>query len=653
MLKKGTTSLRFYRGNYQPVRLYQGRNMIATWREQEKSAPAEWENTYLDTFQRITAKGNGSQDGTPSPTSPAQLIASSGTLTSSGQTFTDAETHTSVAALPTLRALPGTDICDTAEYLGDGKWRVTRHVGEVKLLSTGSFSVYSYMDTKGISYNALPGKYKRNAGICSHEANVANSFDISHSLMWIGVDSQFIYWVKILDVLGFTTKDEFKSWLAEQEEAGTPVTVWYALNTPTTEELDLGDGTLYTYPRQTAITVSGELVPDVTASARVVATDPIPTSSFADVQLAVRQGYHKYIWQVGQQFHVLRGGQVLDFDILDFDKHIPMDDGLTHSIALGLHNIFTYGKIPFCAPQLMYYTKGGLPAGNYKFTLDHAGYGGNTAYDGTYMFTLAQAVPADGGFRHTNFIGGSKPSYAQSDVIGNYITTYGVRPQRDVVESGVAVSVWDGTTECTDLGTFTARSLTYHTETDETNGGKRNFTERQAYGSNRWRDSVYRQWLNSTAPAGTTGNGVSNWWTPQSVFDIAPGDANSAGFLYGLDPSFVAAMGKVKVITALCDCDKVDGATQDITYDKVWLQSMTEVFGNTNNSISEGERLAYWNGSTDADRIKYHNGTARHWCLRSPHSTFANLVRIVSSSGALVNYGTYSVNGVAPACCIV
>ena len=370
--------------------------------------------------------------------------------------------------------------------------------------------------------------------------------------------------------------------------------------------------------------------------------------SIPDIQNAQKRDNYP----IKGQFTTTRGSESLTWDVLDYDKHELVDADTTKTMCVGMHNIFIYGTMPFCAPQLMYWSENGLPAGTYKLTLDHAQYAGGTLYDGTYMFTLAKAIPADGGFRHTKPVGGWQSSYEKADILGNYITTYGARPQRSAIESGVTFSEYDGTTECTDLGTFTARSRTYYTEDDTVNGGKRNFTERQAYGSNRWRDSVYRQWLNSTASAGTTGNGVSNWWTPQSVFDRAPRGANSAGFLYGLDPSFVAAMGKVKVITALCDCDKVDGATQDITYDKVWLQSMTEVFGNTNNSISEGVRLAYWNGSTDADRIKYHNGTARYWWLRSPYPPVAGYVRGVGSSGVLGNYEASNVGGVVPACCI-
>lgn len=376
--------------------------------------------------------------------------------------------------------------------------------------------------------------------------------------------------------------------------------------------------------------------------------------SWKDVQSVVRLGLADRILYVGDQLVTDKNEEKLTFDILDFNKHTPKNKTLKNSLALGLHNIYTYGTIPFSAPQLMYYTENGLPAGNYKFTLDHANYHSDTQYDGTYMFTLTKAIPADGGFRHTN-IGSWKSSYSQSDVIGNYIITYGARPKRDAVESDVTVSVWDGTTACTDLGTFTARILTYHTEADTVNGGKRNFTERQAYGSNRWRDSVYRQWLNSDAAAvdSTDTTTVSNWWKPATVFDRVPDGAKLAGFLNGLDPEFVAVLGEIEVKTALSACDMVDGVTYDITHDKVWLQSMTEIFGGNNNGIAEGSQMAYWGGAADADRIKYEGTIARYWLLRSPYPAVVNYVCIVSPSGCLTGTDGGDRCGAVPACCII
>ncbi|MBQ7852521.1 MAG: hypothetical protein IJ342_06585, partial [Muribaculaceae bacterium] len=93
--------------------------------------------------------------------------------------------------------------------------------------------------------------------------------------------------------------------------------------------------------------------------------------------------------------------------------------------------------------------------------------------------------------------------------------------------------------------------------------------------------------------------------------------------------------------------------TYDVTYDKVFLQSMTEVFGGVNNGVAEGTQLEYWVGATNEDRIKYENNTARYWWLRSPFPSVANYVRCVNTSGALDNGSAYGAYGVVPACCII
>lgn len=368
-----------------------------------------------------------------------------------------------------------------------------------------------------------------------------------------------------------------------------------------------------------------------------------------DIQNIQKRNEHP----IKSQISVNYNGANVAFDVLDYDKHTLVDKDTTKTMCVGSHDIINYGKIQFCAPQLMYWSKNGLPAGNYKFTLDHATYASGTQYDGTYMFTLTQAIPADGGFRHTN-IGRYRSSYTQSDVIGNYITTYGARPRRAEIEKSVAVRVWDGTTACTDLGTFTSRSRTYYVEDDTINGGKRNLIERQAMGSSRWRDSACRQWLNSDAeavPSSDTAT-VSNWWKPATVFDRVPSGAKLAGFLHGLDPEFVAVLGETEVKTALCAFDRVDGTTYDTTHDRVWLQSVTEVFGIIINGIADGSQLSYWVGASDTDRIKYEGSGARYWWLRSTYPNDVVNIYCVSSPGARTVSSAYDTFGVVPTFCI-
>ena len=55
----------------------------------------------------------------------------------------------------------------------------------------------------------------------------------------------------------------------------------------------------------------------------------------------------------------------------------------------------------------------------------------------------------------------------------------------------------------------------------------------------------------------------------------------------------------------------------------------------------------------DTNRIKYRNGAAQYWWLRSPYATNASNMRIVNITGYVSNYYAYGSNGVVPACCIV
>ncbi len=126
-----------------------------------------------------------------------------------------------------------------------------------------------------------------------------------------------------------------------------------------------------------------------------------------------------------------------------------------------------------------------------------------------------------------------------------------------------------------------------------------------------------------------------------------------AGYLYGLDPALKAVICPVKVRTALPDPDKVpDGDPYEETEDKVWLASMTEVYGSNNNNVAEGSQFEYWKDTTNAAKIKYQGSTARSWWLRGPYPGYAHSVRCVNTSGALYNYGADSAYGLVPGLCI-
>ena len=150
------------------------------------------------------------------------------------------------------------------------------------------------------------------------------------------------------------------------------------------------------------------------------------------------------------------------------------------------------------------------------------------------------------------------------------------------------------------------------------------------YGSNSWKTSAARQWLNSAQPKG-------KWWEQQHPWDAKPNEADEYdGFMCGLQADFVEA---VRTYTAFTLCTSGGGTH---TEDKFWLPSVTELTGEANGGIKEGERL-----------LQGELPTCFSWRLRSPLPGSSNYVHHVSTSGSL-NYSsaTSTGYGLAPACVI-
>ena len=179
-------------------------------------------------------------------------------------------------------------------------------------------------------------------------------------------------------------------------------------------------------------------------------------------------------------------------------------------------------------------------------------------------------------------------------------------------------------------------------------------SNRKSYGSNNWLESGIRQWLNSDGNAGT-------WWEAKTDYDVKPSYASStAGFLKGLDAEFLSTVGEVSKITARNTV--TDGGDSDTSTEKFFLLSMTEVYGGLNNNIAEGVAYPYYADNSvlssagtgdDANRIKYRNGAAQYWWLRSPYTSGSYRVRSVYPAGYVYYDNAVNGGGVAPACCII
>lgn len=186
--------------------------------------------------------------------------------------------------------------------------------------------------------------------------------------------------------------------------------------------------------------------------------------------------------------------------------------------------------------------------------------------------------------------------------------------------------------------------------------GNANASDRFTYGSNNWSQSGIRQWLNSDGMADV-------WWKSQTVFDRPPSYAKTtAGFLYGLDPSFVSVVGSVNKKTQKSTTDDYG---VDETEERFFLLSRAEVYGGTERGTdgADGTPYAYYKDNSglsavglnaDTNRIKYAvAGNATRWWLRTPNCNNGRNTRLVNTDGSID--GNIVVNGsylIVPACVI-
>lgn len=382
---------------------------------------------------------------------------------------------------------------------------------------------------------------------------------------------------------------------------------------------------------------------EIRAYTQIIA-DGVSVDSWAALQTFVKNGMGSKIAPTAAQLVMNdTGGTAWDLDVLGNDEDAAADANIRHVLSLQFHSIFIYGSIQFDPQQYLFAVTAEslawlgiegteLPAGTYHVTLDHGDYGNDTSEDGTYQFTTTKPVPIGGGIRHST-IGAYRSEYAKSAVLAGKFMTYGTE-RFATIESGLATT--EGS-EGTSLGTTTAR------EPARKVGDYTNFTDRQAYGSNRWLNSFMRQWLNSDESVMT--------FTPMTIWSRPASATLPSGFLSRIDPELKAVLCKVRTRYAK---SVADGYGYEDVEDYVKLPTMLDLnFGN-NSDVAEGPVNAagavtrttpysLYAGATNDDRIKYQGTTARYWWMASPLPWLGSNVRNVYPSGALRNnYASYA-----------
>lgn len=245
---------------------------------------------------------------------------------------------------------------------------------------------------------------------------------------------------------------------------------------------------------------------------------------------------------------------------------VELSDGevLTDRPFLQAHFAHPFG-VQFSHQRAFLRCPEGLAVGTYYFTIESK-WGNNVNAGDVVCFTTTQDIPAGG--RVAGCYGA--PDQAKSNW---RIYTYSA----------------DGKTILeTITPTFTASGTSLGTVKASARNGNLNSMQETAYGWNRWKTSALRQYLNSAAAVGA-------WWTAQDEWDIAPDQLTTkAGYLSGWSEEFVNALKSVKVTTYPNTVqDDTGGNTPDITYDRVFLPSLEQMYC-VPQKAGEGEYHEYW-----------------------------------------------------------
>ena len=339
----------------------------------------------------------------------------------------------------------------------------------------------------------------------------------------------------------------------------------------------------------------------------------VDTYTWVGIRNVVRSGLAPELFPIGTQFIVPHSeyGDLV-FDVVAHDYFKSAKDANAPTMTLLCHDVIR--TLEFDAREAFYYAENELPAGTYNITLD-ADYSAWLA--GTYQFTLTKALPKGG---QLSLIGYTL------DNNNRWVCSYASNTATEEIERVTVTSGNAGT----NLGSFN-REL--------------NHPWKIAFGNSNYKESAIRQYLNSSAEAGSV-------WTPQTKFDRAPiWESSAAGFMKGLDNDFLSIIGEVVVPCLTYAGDKYT------VNDKFYLASLGEVSGSYFVTMDDDTSMFPYYSENDMYTgvlCKYEDGAMSEWWLRSPDWTRINAdVCYIDSDGTLNSNAAYMLYGLVPACTIV
>ena len=304
--------------------------------------------------------------------------------------------------------------------------------------------------------------------------------------------------------------------------------------------------------------------------------------TWENIQNMIAKGYHKKVFKIGDKLTntwLDPNASMKEYEnplrINHFQDGLELENGqLINGMWLQTQYAQLKG-VQFSHQRALLRCPDGLVPGTYYFTFE-SNLGNNVKAGDIVCFTTTQQIPVGG--RVSGCHGAPDQTkdkwkiYTHSADGKNIIET--ITPT--FVASGV------------DLGIQKLNSR----------NGNLNSTQEMAYGWNRWKTSAIRQYLNSDKLKG-------EWWVAQDEWDIAPDQLSQIdGYLKGIDPELLAVIQPVKVTTYANTVN--DGGVADVTYDKVILPSLEQMYIAPQIS-GEGEAHQYYKelNGTDAPYKQY------------------------------------------------
>lgn len=375
-----------------------------------------------------------------------------------------------------------------------------------------------------------------------------------------------------------------------------------------------GDQTLINFPRETTMQ---EIAQALQTMAFTQAANLENVSTWDKISGLVRNEYAQKVFNFGDQFVEKWTDTAVPKEYeypwrVNHFENVELEDGeIVQGMFLQAHYAHPFG-VQFSQARAFLKCPDGLTAGTYNVKLERD-WGSNAKANTYWQFTLTKDVPKGG--RLSGFI--QMPDVASSNwKVISYAADAITKLETVPVTSGQ-----DGTA----LGT-----LQYATR-----NGNLNSMQETAYGWNRWKTSALRQYLNSEQAKG-------KWWTPQDEWDIAPDQlATKDGFLCGMPADMLKALKTVKVVTYANTVQ--DGGEADITYDRVFLPSLEQLFINPQ-IAGEGTVHEYWQRRSGMKtKMQQYQTYPRMISYAVENHTSPQFVRLRSASrGSAV--GTWCVN---------